>query len=108
MSMQATPEEFSGINLAAVDPKTCFRSLKGVGSSQLHAMAPVPPLLRLNKEDRRFVASEDVSGSLDGTTNLAAIGWEEFEHLIREIFERDFSAKRWGSQSYTIEQRWRC
>lgn len=92
MSMQATPEEFSGINLAAVDPKTCFRSLKGVGSSQLHAMAPVPPLLRLNKEDGRFVASENVSGSLDGATNLAAIGWEEFEHLIREIFEREFSA----------------
>jgi restriction system protein len=24
-------------------------------------------------------------------TNLAAIGWEEFEHLIRELFEKEFS-----------------
>jgi restriction system protein len=24
--------------------------------------------------------------------NLAAIGWEEFEHLIRELFEKEFSA----------------
>ena len=25
-------------------------------------------------------------------TNIAAMGWEEFEHLIREIFEKEFAS----------------
>lgn len=91
MSLQAGREEFSKIDLAKVEPKACFRALKGVGSSQLNAVAPVQPVLQLNKEDSRFVASIDVVTKLDEGINLAAIGWEEFEHLIRGIFEREFS-----------------
>jgi restriction system protein len=43
VSVQALAEQFKEINLAAVDPKSCFRALKGIGSTQLHAMAPVQP-----------------------------------------------------------------
>lgn len=50
------------------------------------------PILQLNKEDPRFIASEDVAASLEESTNIAAIGWEEFEHLIRELFDAEFSA----------------
>lgn len=28
---------------------------------------------------------------MDDSTNIAAIPWEDFEHLIREIFEKEFS-----------------
>lgn len=28
---------------------------------------------------------------MDDATNLVAISWEEFEHLIRELFEKEFS-----------------
>jgi restriction system protein len=38
-SIQANRDEFMGINLAAVDPKACFKKLKGVGSSKLHGLA---------------------------------------------------------------------
>lgn len=92
VSLHVNPQDFSKINLAAVEPKACFRALKGVGSSQLHAMAPVQPLIQLDRTDSRFVASVDVAQRLDKGTNLAAIGWEEFEHLIREIFQREFSS----------------
>jgi restriction system protein len=92
MSVEASKERFLQINLAAVDPKECFRSLKGVGSTQLHGMAPIAPVLQLNRSDSRFVASVDVASHLDEGTNLAAIGWEEFEHLIRQVFEQEFSA----------------
>ena len=95
VSIQVTASEFKSINLAAVDPKACFRSLKGVGSSQLHAMAPIAPLIQLNKEDRRFVASADVAETLDAGTNIASIGWEEFEHLIpRNIRTGVFQQRR--------------
>lgn len=80
------------INLALVDPKTCFRSLKGVGSSKLHSLAAVPPILKLTREDHRFVTSKEIVETLDDSVNLAAMDWGDFEHLIRELFEREFSA----------------
>ena len=91
-SLQATKPEFQQINLAAIDPKQCFRALKGVAASTLISMAPVAPILQLNKKDPRFVASRSVSGSFDESTNIAAIGWEEFEHLVREIFAAEFTS----------------
>lgn len=91
MSMQAGREAFHDINLALVDPRACFKAFKGVGSSKLHSMVAVPPLLRISREDARFVESVEVVDRLKEGTNLAAIGWEDFEHLIREIFEKEFS-----------------
>jgi restriction system protein len=37
LSLQASRGAFEEINLAKVDPKACFRQLKGVGSSKLHS-----------------------------------------------------------------------
>lgn len=92
MSLQATKEVFEQIKLGAVDPKTCFRTLKGVGSAKLAGMAAVVPILRLNREDARFVPSHDVIESVVESTNIAAIPWEEFEYLVRDLFEKVFSA----------------
>ena len=79
------------INLARVDPKACFRQLKGIGSSKLHSVAPIAPILRIRRQDSRFVAEQDVAYQLDEGYNLAAMDWEDFEHLIREVFEQEFS-----------------
>jgi restriction system protein len=46
----------------------------------------------ISREDRRFIDSYAVAGGLDATTNLAAMPWEDFEHLIREVFEKEFAA----------------
>ncbi len=91
LTVQANKKDFIEINLKHVDPKTCFKNLKGVGSSKLHSLTPVAPILRINKEDRRFIDSYDVSAELDESYNLAAMDWEDFEHLIREVFEKEFS-----------------
>ncbi len=91
LSVLAQKGEFEAIDLAKVDPKACFKSLKGIGSAKLHALAPVPPVLQLNREDKRFVGSYAVVQDLDEGTNLAAIPWEDFEHLVREVFEKEFS-----------------
>jgi restriction system protein len=90
VSIQASKDEFMAINLAQVDPKACFKSLKGVGSSQLHSLTPIPPILQIDKSDRRFVDGYAVADAIDGSTNLAAMSWEDFEHLIRELFEKEF------------------
>ncbi|MEO8333090.1 MAG: restriction endonuclease [Gallionella sp.] len=90
LSIQASKDEFMAIKLANVDPKVCFKALKGVGSSKLHSMVAVAPILKINKEDRRFVDGYAVVGNMDSSTNLAMMDWEDFEHLIRELFEEEF------------------
>jgi restriction system protein len=92
MSLQVNRAEFMEINLHAVEPKACFKKLKGVGSSQLYSITPVAPIMQMDREDRRFAASYAVVETIDAGTNVAAMDWEDFEHLIREIFEREFSA----------------
>ncbi len=91
ISVQAKKEEFQDINLGNVDPKACFKALKGVGSSQLHSLTPVAPVLNISREDKRFIASREVENQLDERFNLAAMDWEDFEQLVREIFEKEFN-----------------
>lgn len=91
LTVQASRNEFLAINLAAVDPKACFKSLKGVGSSKLHSLTPVAPIITVNREDSRFVTPRAVTEGLSESSNLAAMDWEDFEHLIRELFQKEFS-----------------
>ncbi len=91
ISIQTIKDEFININLKQVDPKSCFKSLKGVGSSKLHSIAPIRPILQIDREDSRFIEAYDVAKYIDDSTNIAAMDWEDFEHLVREIFEKEFS-----------------
>ncbi len=91
LSIHATKAEFMDMNLAKVDPKACFKKLKGVSAAKLIALQPVRPILQLNRDDKRFVQAHDVADGLDSSSNLAAMDWEDFEHLIRELFEKEFS-----------------
>ena len=93
ISLMVGKEEFLRINLAEIDPKTCFKSLKGVSAASLVGLTPIVPIMELNKEDRRFIDARRATLEQDGTTNLAAMDWEEFEHLVREVFEKEFATR---------------
>lgn len=93
LTIQANKAEFLEINLAQVEPKACFRKLKGISAAKLTALSPVRPILQLNKEDKRFIQPYNVVETLDSSSNLAAMDWEDFEHLIREVFEKEFSTE---------------
>ena len=90
VSLKADKIEFEEINLSQIDPKTCFKSLKGVGSSKLSGLVAIHPIIEIDKTDKRFVSSYDVASSVVGE-NLAIMSWEDFEHLIRELFQKEFS-----------------
>jgi restriction system protein len=92
LSIQAKKEEFIDIDLVNVDPKLCFKNLKGVASSKLSNITPIQPILQISREDKRFRDSYTVVDDIDNTTNLAAMDWEDFEHLIRELFEKEFQS----------------
>jgi restriction system protein len=91
LSVQTIKEEFLAINLEQVEPKTCFKKLKGIGSSQLHGLVPIAPIMQLSREDKRFVTPYAVVDRVNEGTNVAAMDWQDFENLIRELFEKEFS-----------------
>lgn len=95
ISVQAQKEPFEAINLkgivAAQSYKECFKSLKGVGSAKLSTMTAVKPLIEMNKSDKRFRDHYEVADGLNEEINIAAMDWEDFEHLVRELFEKEFT-----------------
>jgi len=93
MSIMVKREEFEGMDLSRVDPKACFKSLKGVSASSLAALASVAPVMNLSREDRRFIDARPTADTIDDATNLASMDWEDFEHLVREVFEKEFMSR---------------
>ena len=93
ISVSAPREQIEKLNLARVDPTQAIKSLKGLVAGPLSQLAPVKPIMHLDRKDNRFVESRDVLAGYDGSTNLAEIPWEEFEQLVRELFGKIFSGE---------------
>jgi restriction system protein len=93
LSVLVDKPTFLAIDLARVDPKICFKSLKGVSAASLASLAAIPPVMEMDTEDRRFIEAREVGSGIDEGTNLASISWEDFEHLVRELFEREFASR---------------
>ena len=87
MSVLVDREAFLAIDLSRVEPKVCFKNLKGVSAASLSALAAIAPVMELNRDDRRFVDGREIGDSLDEATNLADMDWEDFEDLVRDLFE---------------------
>lgn len=91
LTLQVLRDEFMQIDLSRVNPKECIRKFKGLAAGPLHLLAPVKPFMNINREDRRFVESKDVLAEINSLDNLAVMPWEDFEHLVRELFAKIFS-----------------
>jgi len=91
LSLSITYEQFCEIDFTNVDIKEAFKHLKGVSSAVLIDFIPIAPIVSINKQDKRFIQSEEVLKNINDFTNIAAIDWEEFEHLVRELFEKEFA-----------------
>ena len=89
LSVVCDKDEFLKINLSAVEPKECFKSLKGISANKIRNLTPIKPIISIENNDKRFVSSQEIG--IDSSTNLASMHWGDFEHLIREIFEQEFS-----------------
>lgn len=89
VSISVNREKFEDIDLDYIEARSCFKYLKGVSASRIYNMTPITPILTFNKKDKRFVEAKDVE--VNQGTNLAAMHWEDFEHLVRELFEMEFS-----------------
>lgn len=89
-SMFATVQQIEALNLSTLDPVAAFSALKGMSARTLE-VTPISPILRIDTNDKRFVEAKEVIGKMNDGANLAAMDWEDFEHLCRELFERAFA-----------------
>lgn len=89
-SLQATKVALAKLQPDHIEPKPCFLHLKGIATPSVERTAPVRPIFVLNTSDNRVIQNRDVADTLDGASNLAAIPWDDFEHLVRQLFEWEF------------------
>lgn len=90
-SLFATKDQLAKIDISAIDPIVAFEALKGIAARSLE-LTPIAPILRLDMSDPRFVDAKEVLSRMAADENLAAMDWEDFEHLCRELFERAFAS----------------
>ena len=91
ISLMVSRNQFEKLNLSQVSLKDCILYLKGIFSGNLYQLAPVKPILDINRNDKRFITNKEILSELDEGVNLANMDWEDFEYLVREIFEKIFS-----------------
>ena len=91
LSINIDKKSFLDLNLCAIDSKAWFKSAKGISAATFADVTPVAPILSISREDSRFIEGYKVADTLDDSINLAAIDWQDFENLIRELFEQEFN-----------------
>lgn len=106
MSIQIKKEEFININLANIDPNISFRTFKWISAQKLSTLTPIKPIMMMNKNDKRFVEWYDVVDWINSGTNLAAMDWQDFENLIRELFQKIYSQNGWEVKVTQASRDW--
>jgi restriction system protein len=92
-SLMVEREQMINLNLTKIDPLVAFDNLHGKSAGRLIEIIPIEPALSLSRKDTRFVNAKEILSGLEVETNLAAMDWQDFEHLIRELFEKEFSGR---------------
>ncbi len=93
-SVQADRDLALSLSLSSISSRECFRMLKGVRSHGLTIggeLAAVLPTLRID-DDGRVIEGRAVLGELSEGSDLAEMSWDDFEHLVRELFAKEFAA----------------
>lgn len=91
-SLSISRDTYESLNLLNIDPEACFKSLRGLEIPRFNQPTPIAPIMHISREDSRFIESSSVIDNIQESTNLASLPWEEFVHLIREIFEYEFKS----------------
>ena len=90
-SVMGSVDHLASLNILKLDPVACVRDLKGIVTPSLEKQSPIRPIFTLNTDDSRFIESQDIDSSLLDESNLAAMPWEDFEQLVRQLFEWEYA-----------------
>ena len=103
-SLHIEKEDYKQIDFTRVDSYECFKKLKGISAANVADKVAIRPILNGNQKDNRIINGYAVATNLKRGVNLAAMPWQDFENLIRELFEKIFS-KHGGSCKVTQTSR---
>lgn len=92
MTAKVSKEKFEKINLEFVEPRECFKFLKGKGEPNIDAIIKIDPIRFINKEDYKLIDNENILDYMSIDTNLSAMDWRDFETLIKDLFELEFAS----------------
>ncbi len=90
-SLTVEKEQIITLNLSKLEPLSAFSALKGKSAGKLIDIIPVSPVMSLDRKDKRFIETKEVLSKMDTQTNLASMDWQDFENLIAELFQKEFS-----------------
>ena len=90
-SFAVPKSDIAEINLQRADALEAFRALRGAYIYNAQEVVPIEPSIRLDKEDDRFVVGREVLDGMAQGQNLAAMDWQDFEHLIRELLSKEYA-----------------
>lgn len=79
------------MDLVRVEPEACFKELRGSSAARFASLKPVAPILRIEREDPRFIEAREVLDELEAGSNLITMDWQDFEMLVRDLFEKVFA-----------------
>ncbi len=89
LSLLTTRKIFSSLNLEYIEPIETLHYLKAVKAKKLYDAISITPIQKVNYTDNRIVEAKAIDVSQ--YSNLAEMDWEDFEHLVRQVFEWEFS-----------------
>ena len=104
-SCQAERDRFLEMDLARVEPEACFRELRGSSTARLASLKPVAPIMRIERDDPRFIEAQEVLEELESGSNLITMDWQDFEMLVRDLFEKVFADEEGAEVNVTRASR---
>jgi len=88
ITLRATRDHFATIDLKRIEPQACLKGLNASVSKSPTELAPVRPVLALDRNDPRFITEADALSDLDQRPNLMELSPSEFESLITNLFTK--------------------
>jgi restriction system protein len=100
ISVSAEREVFSSFVLADLDPVACLRRLNALVSNHPYDLEAVRPVVDFDTllTQYKFVEGMDAVAGLDSRPDLLDMTPTEFEHLVRQLFEK-MGMKSWVTQA---------
>jgi restriction system protein len=90
ISISVSREQYEERDFKHIDLKAAFKDLKGISTTNLIQYIPIKPIVNIQKNDKRFIQSKEILNNIDDSSNIALMDWGEFEHLVRELFQKVF------------------
>lgn len=94
VSVKCSRGDIREMDLSEADPQAAFEHLGGRSASSMCDASSVTPIMQIDQidvEDSESTAAGSGSDDSEGVKNLAEMDREEFEHLIVDLFEKEFA-----------------